>query len=343
MEEQLRNVSLDKIRSFRQIESAIPGLEEINLDKRKEEAKLKIIAKENLKLYLDYLSHLLGDLEKAKSEKNFFPYLDKVLANFNRNSRNAFEKATILIGELGEIKKSVKDFSVSISTDIEQAKSLDSDKQKLASIKELIKKIYDLDKNKEEITSNVSEIGSNIKNLQEKKQDSNNQLEEAVKSEEYLASEKTKQEKEEELKQLDKELQSTKDKIDLKLLVKHYYTYEDKASLVRNYIDNFRKALMQDAELRIIKIVREGLSLDISSLQQLKARIIELEHLPEAEIDKKIKVLNKDLSSKDSEIKELEKEIVEENKKIAKLEEKKSSYLEELKNSTKALNIELVI
>jgi hypothetical protein len=34
---------------------------------------------------------------------------------------------------------------------------------------------------------------------------------------------------------------------------------------------------------------------------------------------------------------------VEENKKIAKLEEKKSSYLEELKNSTKALNIELVI
>jgi hypothetical protein len=92
------------------IQDILPSIKKLNIDKRKENEKLKEFVVDNLSNYVAHLEKLIEDfsvLEKNKGED----YAEQVQKTFNRFSKNSianFERATILIGkEMGSAKEIV--------------------------------------------------------------------------------------------------------------------------------------------------------------------------------------------------------------------------------------------
>ena len=94
------------------LKSDIITLRQINLNKKRENEKLKSVVLENLNFYVQSLEKLIENLLFLKSEeKDYLANLNNVLNTFTKNSRNYFEKATILIGdELGHTQSTIKAF-----------------------------------------------------------------------------------------------------------------------------------------------------------------------------------------------------------------------------------------
>ena len=103
----------EKVLEFiNKLKSNILVLREINLDKKRENEKLKLVVLENLNFYIQSLEKLVENLININpEEKDYLDSLSNIINNFTKNSTNYFEKATILIGdELGHTKLMIKTF-----------------------------------------------------------------------------------------------------------------------------------------------------------------------------------------------------------------------------------------
>src|SRR3989344_1164739 len=111
--EEIKKNLKDKISDFYiQMQQQIIVLEKINLDKRKEEQKLKHIVNENLKLYIEYLNNLIDDLNKAKElgttreiVKMAFESIENTIKNAASQKENIINKTNEMLDPLNTVKK----------------------------------------------------------------------------------------------------------------------------------------------------------------------------------------------------------------------------------------------
>ena len=97
------------VRFISDITQQMAILQEINLDKRKESTRLKIITLENLKTYIRHLEQLTQNLNLLEQllPRDYIARIPEVFTQFNKASHNSFEKATILIGKELEIVQNI--------------------------------------------------------------------------------------------------------------------------------------------------------------------------------------------------------------------------------------------
>lgn len=343
--EELKKSAVEKIDSFRlDIEMDVRVLKNINLDKRKENAKLKSTVLSNLKLYIEYLTNLTSDMDSIKSlpPLEYLSKASKFIENFSKNSRAAYEKATVLIGdELGRAREKVKAFMEVIYQIMENSKTLSREMELVSSLEKTYVRLEEIKRNADNLSILNSELSSQITNIKQKQEDDKKQIEESKKSAAYKQSEEEKQNARDELSRLDARMQEIKDKIDLKLLSKYFHNDLKKSALINKYADNFKAELKNDVNLELIEVVRQAKGIDVSSLQEIRKREAELESLPESEIDKKILLLIKDMELSDSEIRSKEKEVEENSKKAEKLTERNKEVIEEIKAALAKINLAL--
>jgi len=252
--EKVRQSVLDLISELRE-EIAI--LQQINLEDKKEQERIKIIVQENLKTYCSYLNKLTEDLEKLLVDKDYFANIFSLLDSFKIKSNLSFSKSTILIGkELNQVKDSFKEFTKEFQEILNANKDLIEREKFLYELNGLLLEfeqtkdilsnlaISQLEKDLEEINSKKSEIEKNLMDL------TNNSVYQAT----IAAKEQNKQER----INLSKENLSVKQEIDLKLLSKHFHGDIKKSNLIKGYIENFSKALSEDENLEIISLIQEA-------------------------------------------------------------------------------------
>ncbi len=252
--EQVRQSVLGLISELRE---DIAILQQINLEDKKEQERIKIIVQENLKMYCSYLNKLTEDLEKLLVDKDYFANIFSLLDNFKIKSSLSFSKSTILIGkELNQVKDLFKEFTKEFQDILTENKDL-IEREKL--LHELNGLLLELEQIKD-ILSNlaISQLEKDLEEINNKKSEIEKSLMELTNNSVYQATIVAKEQNKQERANLSKENLSVKQEIDLKFLSKHFHSDIKKSSLIKNYIENFSKALAEDENLEIISLMQEA-------------------------------------------------------------------------------------
>lgn len=318
----------------REIKESTVILQSINLENKKEEEKIKLLVKENLKLYIDYINRLIENFKKSEElgSEEYILKINQLIENFNKSSKIAYEKATILVGEIEKYKNIFNNFT----RDLKSIYQTDSQIPKQLKTISLIKNQL---KEKEIIKEEITNIEIAIK----EKEITKNGIEKLIEvkekgikdfniSEEFKENNKKKQEIEKKKQEIERELGRTKEKINLKELARKYHESEKLRNLISGYQENFKQALELDSNLELEKISE-------IKLGEIREEI--MRKYEKTETDIKLSSLQEELEKTRLEIERINREISQEKERKEKIQEKIGEIDKEIVNSGHELNIEI--
>lgn len=337
----LKDEIIIKIEKFKSdIEQQVIVLNALNIDKKREHEKIKFVVKENLQLYTEYLKKLVIDLGNIKdvADEDYFIKLYESANNFDKLSRRAFEKATILIGkEISFANEITHNFFKELD------KKFNENKIVLNSINNINKIKYFLD-DFDRIKQHKNEIGEAVKSLDSKLVEINNRITELKnkisgikESKQYNLDSEIKEKRQSDLRRFEREIQLLKEKTHLKDLSKHFHSDEKKSKLIKNYLTDFSSALEDDENLRIIDIIKEAGYTEIINLKELRERYFEFKDQIITESDAQIKIFEAEIERLNLELLGREAQIIEDKKKKDRLIAKKDRLAEEIKKSAEVI------
>lgn len=293
--------------------------------REKEEARIKLLVKENLQAYITQLTKLVSIIKELTNEQEVISKIPGIFETFEKSSRNNYEKATILVGkELGEVRLTIKSFIQSFNELL--SKNRDNFR-KLEEIRVLERTIAGREENNDALTGlkdEIREIEKQLERHKEKKKYQEKELEKWKNSEEFKKESEEKEKREEERDDIKIEFSRLKEEINLKELIKTHYKDEKRLRLLRRYQENFSQALLEDKNLELGKIAgNEG------KLGELQERERGLEGEPSsrlAEFEERVKKADEDIS-------EIEKSLEKAKKRKEKIDSRKSEIDSEIKEA----------
>jgi len=257
-------------------------LKGVDLEEKKAPEKAKLIVRENLIKFNDYLGKLISNLKELEygSLEMLINKINLIFSEFEKKSLSSFEKSTFLIGkELGDIRENITKFYKIFNKIIKENEQLIREGRTILIIEEKIKKFNEIEKNKIENGKVIKEIEEKIKKFEEKIQILKKEIAEKKKSLEYIEQMKIMQETEKLKTKLAVELQELKELIDFKALTRAYHSIDNKMRLIKEYKDNFKEAFEKYdyeklKELVDIKEINQGLIKEkIKNIEKIKQDI----------------------------------------------------------------------
>lgn len=318
-----------------ELKEELETLKNVDVESKKAEEKIKIIVRENLKHYCEYLEALVNTLEKIKSEKEIAEKISMRLSMFNKNSRMAFEKATILIGkELGNVRESISRFSQEFNKEVGENRDLLKDKEIIAFVEPKLKSISEMEATKSNVLRESKETEKSIENIREEIENASKKVILAEKSEEHRKFRERKNELDRMSEQLEKKISTLKESIDFRALSGMFHLNKKKMALITSYKENFKQALFEHSGKDILELLKEmDVNYDFGSSQKRIEEIIALrKEIDNFEIGEDIidKLKNK-ARELELKLRNLNDEQEKEKKRIEKIEGNKLGILTEIK------------
>lgn len=93
---------------IRELEEHVSVLENVDIDQKHSHPGMKSVSRGNLQKYITHVKLLLKNLSSSSD-------INTALLDFARKSENNYQKATLLVGEVGEVKKSIVNFGKFVS------------------------------------------------------------------------------------------------------------------------------------------------------------------------------------------------------------------------------------
>ena len=341
----IKKIIEERLASFiLEIENNLKTLQETNIDSRKEVERIKIVVKENLERYISHLDKFLANLRNIEDleVENYIKKINQILLTFKISSRNSFEKATILIGkELGDVKDTINKFIADLNNIVDENKNTLEYTLKINKIKDSFQKSYELDSSQNQLDKNLTSLAEKTDKIRKELEKTEEKIKDIKNSSDYQKSLQEKEEINRKKEELEAEIYNLKEKIDLKSLSKHFHTDEKKARIIKKYAENFKLALEEDKNFELIKLVKEAKNIDIE-LDEIKEKIQKLKVFKLSEVDTNLESLEQEKQRLKSGLISKELEITQETKKKDRLNKKKESLIEEIKNQAKSMfNIEI--
>lgn len=274
--------------TLNELADKITILEEIDINSKKAETKLKLIVKENLIQYVSNIRELTKKLSnlQEKSLEELIEKCNRIFLDFDKRSYSNYEKATILIGrEIAEVKEIIRKRYNSLKDIFEKNQNIIFSLNLISILKNSLKDTNQLEIFVSELNSKIELLNKKAKEIQEKNTKLLLKIEETKKSKNYLENLKKKKEIESLRKELEREIYLLKDKIDFKALGREFHADGDKMESIRYCKENFLKCFYNEAEFRKIinliseaKLSKEEISKEITSLKNKKAEISKIEN-----------------------------------------------------------------
>ena len=323
---------------FTTIKQKIPELKLINLDKRKEEQRLKDIVITNLYDYIYYLEKLVEDLEKVDS-KDLEKYIERIkiiFNNFSKSSNKVYERVTILIGkELSEVRNLINDFAKNFNESLALNKENFDRTILINSIKDNLKELEEAKKIQSQIEDSIVDFERKIVKIEEEKKLTEKSYEEYKESKELKNFIEEQKKIIQENKIISEDIIKLKQKINLKDLEKYFHDNPKKSSKIKKYFENFSDSLKEDSSLEIVTILREAnQKFDEEKIKNLRQEILDQKKFRE---NVKLKELENIFSKLDSELKYGHSKIEKEKEKIPKFEEKQKQILTKMEETAKKI------
>ena len=153
------------------MQEKIKQLENLDLDQKKAEDRIKIIVKENFKSYLYYVELLIKDisnLEEINSSLDMISKINSTFLNFQKKAETSYQKATYLIGELGQIKEEISNYFKKTETLIKENDDIIKISKILKSIEKKLEELLKIDNTSEEIDKEKSKNEEKINEVNNK-------------------------------------------------------------------------------------------------------------------------------------------------------------------------------
>src|SRR3989344_46071 len=170
--ELLKKEVLKRIERFAmEMSKAIEVLENVDLTKRKDYERIKIIVTENLSLYITQSKKLIGNVKSVESleVKEALSKLSFYFNEFNRVSYAPFEKATILVGnELVAIKNILREFVKDCNKVFNDNKIFFDEIETSENLNSLVSRVKQNRIYEEELNQKVSGLNDSLKKEKEK-------------------------------------------------------------------------------------------------------------------------------------------------------------------------------
>jgi hypothetical protein len=238
----------------------IPLLKNLNLNDRKVEERLKILAIENLKSYIYMLeklnSNLLGIDEKKPKE--LIKKIDVLFFDFNKKSEVAFQKATILVGkELEKVKEGIHKFFRNLRGLVGENEKIIKDSDLLGFLEITYSETTNLGEIREEVDKKIKTLDLDIKVKEKEFNEASLEVErfkDSAKQKKFLIQSNRIDELNKQIKQRIINLRSF---IDFKTLARIFHTNEKKMAVVNEYHRSFYDSFIRDKEI-IIRLIQEA-------------------------------------------------------------------------------------
>jgi len=318
------------------LRGSLNSINSINLDKRKEDERIKKIVRENISLYGEHLSGLIVDLENfdKKEDSGDILRIDGVFESFLKKSDKSREKATILVGkEFEAIENIFRNFSKEFAFLMKET-SLNNERMgKLGKFKEMFNELKELGESEKEIKDSLVILESKKEKNENELLRFGREIEHMIKSELHKNDLERKAKNVEEIRRLENELLLIKNKLDMKDLVNRYHDNEKKHKIIKEYMGDFKGAIKGDESGEFSKIIKEARGQDLK-LKSIVDKIEELEKF-EGESEREIKRFEENEGETKHNIERIKGEIEREGKRVEKIKDRKNILISELKSKTR--------
>jgi len=287
-EEEKEKRTIEKIKSLiieftQRLDKQIEVLNRVDVTNKREELRLKDITMKNKEEYQNRLSGLINDLKLINQNKleEFVKHLNRIFAEFKRESRIYYERATILIGrEIGDIKETLARFLTELNNLLEKNKDIFSDSKTISNIESQLKEIPEIDKEIKLAETKLNERRNRKIELEKEIVKFEKEIKEKQKSKEYLEEKNLKEKVVSEKKKVAEEISFLKSKIDFKSLKNKYHTNDKKMEIIKEYEANFSIILdkedifcfLSDEEVALLKEKREKIKKEIKEIESIESK-----------------------------------------------------------------------
>ncbi len=348
-EKEIIDLVKKKISSFNeQLKEKKSVLENVDVESKKVEDRLKSVVNESRKKYIESLEIFMENLNNIEKEKleEFISYVNRVFLDFDKKSHMNYEKTTILIGkEMAGIRDSLKTFSKELVKIFDENKNIVDLSRSLGFIKLKLNQLNQIDKVLGEIKEEIAFLGKKASDKKEEEEKLLKGIEETKKSPSYLDY-LNMQEKinflEEEIK---KDIQDLRQLIDFKALANFYHIFGDEMNTIKGHKENFEESFRKDNGLRILNLLEKS-KLNNNKISEkteyIRTKKEELKENKQKISRDETQHLNSEKTKINKEVEELNEEKEKEEKRHEKLKISKEEATDILKQEVSKLNVEFV-
>lgn len=328
---------------IKELEQELVTLRQINVNERKAEEKIKLIVKENLNNYIDYVEKLAGRLKEIDKEKEIIEKINSIFSDFKKRSAISFEKATFLIGkELASVKESIKNFFKDLENILEENKGWIEDSKIVYLAEKKTEKLAEIQKIKSGTENLIEEYNSKINSLKNEIMVKEEKIQEIKKSEKFSEEMVRRKELENKKQDLEKEINKLKEIVDFKILANFFHIFEKEMNIIKAYKENFKQAFSKTNGEDLLALFREAKIQDVfilNKIQNINEKKKEIDDLVFEDfgiinIEEEIKKINLEIQNWG-----LKK--IEEEKRCKKLETTLTEVTDSIKEELKKINVEL--
>jgi hypothetical protein len=244
-----------------ELNNGLEQLKVLDLEKKRENEKMKFVVKENLHYFINHLEKLISDLKYLNydSIEDIKRTINLVFLEFERKSIRNYQKSTILIGEeLGNIKKSISEFFKSFKNIIEKNNTTIEKSSMLGSISRSLSEYNRIEEEEDKINSEIRSFNDKIADLWGDIASQNEKIEKLKDNKEYNEFSEEKKRLDEKKNEFSLELSKIKSLIDFKALGSVYHSDEKKMELVKAYNERFKESFMSHPPEKLIRLIEEG-------------------------------------------------------------------------------------
>lgn len=350
-EKEVFNSVKDKIdNSLDDIKEKIKLFEDVDVDKKREKDRLKILSKEGQKKYSHDLKELVNNLENIRETdfNNLTKNITNIFLKFDKNSKKNYEKATILIGkEAGNTKDRVKKLSKDLVGIFKKNEDLRKISEKISIIESKLKNLDEIDEDIEVNTNNISGINKKSNEKENQVQNISNEIREVKESERYIERLNKIDEIKSMRKEIDQDISNLRKLVDFKKLGDFYHTFDDEIKIVKEYKENFKNKFFENSGKDLLRLLKEANMKIINienEINKINDKIKEVEKKEKDIANSKddAKILSSQKNKIEKEVENLKGKIPKEKKKLEKKRKNRKEIVNDVKKEMEDLGARIV-
>ena len=325
-----------------ELKAEIDILENVDVETKKVNSKIKLIVKENLRNYIDYLKKVIEKLEEINCLDGMVDKINSIFEDFRKKSQISYEKITFIVGkEMQATKDSIKKFFKDLEKILKYNKEEIEEIEAIQSISKENKRYRKFEESKEKILEALKEDAEKLKNLETTFKETSDKILSLKNYEKYALEEEKRQEVGAKRKELEEFIEKLHRKVDFRTLSAFYHKFEIEMEQINQYREEFKQTLVQLGIDTLSNLLSESKALnkDVGELID-KIKNMEKEIFEVTFEDLGFENMKNEADKINSELKILENDKFTKEKKLRNLDEDVEKLVENLKGKFGKLGID---
>jgi hypothetical protein len=323
----------------------INALENVDVDSKKADDKIKLVVKENLANYVyyarDFLKKLLN-LEMGGVEK-FVSNVDNLLLELDKRSNVSYQKANVLIGkEITSVKEELKNFSNFLIDVLNENKDHIDYSRTINTIKLQFHQLRKSEENIHRIDIEIRRIDNRIKETKENQQELQIAVDRVKETREYEENAEKRERIQVARMELEAKISKLREAVNFKALNNVFHVNEKRMRIVNDFKENFSSEFRKDNGETLLMLLEEANLNEKTILNKInEIRTLEREIIRERENLRGdgVQGLVEGITQMNSEIDSLVNEKIAEKKRQEKLSENNVRIIDEIKGQMNKLDV----